>query len=192
MRISRERNRRRVAAGVCLISVTVILTKKKSAPTSTFFDFFFETSRRARSFPRGNGTEKKFSRLKKRRGGESIPGSMNLVIFKTAALLILSNCFMTYAWYGHLKGLKTAPLFIAVLASWGIAFFEYMIMVPANRLGYGGGLALGQLKIMQEVITLCVFVPFALLFMGEKWRWDYLWAFLCIVGAVYFVFRDKA
>ena len=192
MSVSRERNRRRVAAEACLISLTVILTKKKSAPTSTFFDFFFETSRRARSFPRGNGTEKKFSRLKKRRGGESIFGSMNLVIFKTAALLILSNCFMTYAWYGHLKGLKTAPLFIAVLASWGIAFFEYMIMVPANRLGYGGGLALGQLKIMQEVITLCVFVPFALLFMGEKWRWDYLWAFLCIVGAVYFVFRDKA
>ena len=191
MRISRERNRRRVAAGACLISVTAILTKKKSVRASSF-SFFFETSRRARSLPRGNGTEKKFSRLKKRRGGESIFGSMNLVIFKTAALLILSNCFMTYAWYGHLKGLKTAPLFIAVLASWGIAFFEYMIMVPANRLGYGGGLALGQLKIMQEVITLCVFVPFALLFMGEKWRWDYLWAFLCIVGAVYFVFRDKA
>ena len=192
MRISRERNRRRVAAGACLISLTAILTKKKSALTSTFFDFFLRLRAARISAPAGTERKKEFSRLKKRRGGESIPGSMNLVIFKTAALLILSNCFMTYAWYGHLKGLKTAPLFIAVLASWGIAFFEYMIMVPANRLGYGGGLALGQLKIMQEVITLCVFVPFALLFMGEKWRWDYLWAFLCIVGAVYFVFRDKA
>ena len=192
MRVSRERNRRRVAAGACLISLTAILTKKKSAPTSTFFDFFLRLRAARISAPAGTERKKEFSRLKKRRGGESIPGSMNLVIFKTAALLILSNCFMTYAWYGHLKGLKTAPLFIAVLASWGIAFFEYMIMVPANRLGYGGGLALGQLKIMQEVITLCVFVPFALLFMGEKWRWDYLWAFLCIVGAVYFVFRDKA
>lgn len=116
---------------------------------------------------------------------------MNLVLLKTVGLLVLSNCFMTYAWYGHLKSLKTAPLLIAVLASWGIAFFEYLIMVPANRIGYTGGLELGQLKIMQEVITLCVFVPFALIFMGEKWRWDYLWAFICLVGAVYFVFRGK-
>lgn len=98
---------------------------------------------------------------------------------------------MTYAWYGHLKGLKTAPLLIAVLISWGIAFFEYLIMVPANRIGHVGGLELGQLKILQEVITLCIFVPFALIFMGEKWRWDYLWAFFCIIGAVFFVFRDK-
>ena len=192
MRVSRERNRRRVAAGACLISLTAILTKKKVLRQALFSIFFLRLRAARIPAPAGTGREKEFSRLKKRRGGESIPGSMNLVIFKTAALLILSNCFMTYAWYGHLKGLKTAPLFIAVLASWGIAFFEYMIMVPANRLGYGGGLALGQLKIMQEVITLCVFVPFALLFMGEKWRWDYLWAFLCIVGAVYFVFRDKA
>ena len=116
---------------------------------------------------------------------------MNAVILKTAALLVLSNCFMTFAWYGHLKGLKTAPWMVAVLMSWGIAFFEYFIMVPANRIGYTGGLELGQLKIMQEVITLAVFVPFALLFMGEKWRWDYLWAFLCMVGAVYFVNRAK-
>lgn len=86
---------------------------------------------------------------------------MNPVIVKTAALLVLSNCFMTFAWYGHLKGLKTAPWIVAVVASWGVAFFEYLIMVPANRLGYAGGLELGQLKIMQEVITLSVFVPFA-------------------------------
>ncbi len=116
---------------------------------------------------------------------------MNLVILKTVGLLILSNCFMTYAWYGHLKSLKTAPLLIAVFASWGVAFFEYLIMVPANRIGYAGGMELGQLKIIQEVVTLCVFVPFALIFMGEKWRWDYLWAFICLVGAVYFVFRGK-
>lgn len=116
---------------------------------------------------------------------------MSSVILKTAALLALSNCFMTFAWYGHLKGLKSAPWIIAVLMSWGVAFFEYLIMVPANRIGYSGGLELGQLKIMQEVITLSVFVPFALLFMGEKWRWDYLWAFACLVGAVYFVFRGN-
>lgn len=127
--------------------------------------------------------------MRRRRG--SISRFMNLVLLKTVGLLVLSNCFMTYAWYGHLKSLKTAPLLIAVLASWGIAFFEYLIMVPANRIGYTGGLELGQLKIMQEVITLCVFVPFALIFMGEKWRWDYLWAFICLVGAVYFVFREK-
>lgn len=116
---------------------------------------------------------------------------MNSVLLKTALLLALSNCFMTFAWYGHLKSLKTAHWMIAVLMSWGVAFFEYLIMVPANRIGYTGGLELGQLKIMQEVITLSVFVPFALIFMGEKWRWDYLWAFCCLIGAVYFVFRDK-
>ena len=116
---------------------------------------------------------------------------MNWVLLKTVGLLVLSNCFMTYAWYGHLKSLKAAPLLIAVLASWGVAFFEYLIMVPANRIGYAGGIELGQLKIIQEVVTLCVFVPFALIFMGEKWRWDYLWAFICLVGAVYFVFRGR-
>lgn len=131
-------------------------------------------------------------RLEKRGARREHFAKMNPVIFKTAALLVISNCFMTFAWYGHLKGLKTAPLIVAILASWGVALFEYMIMVPANRIGYAGGLELGQLKIMQEVITLCVFVPFALLFMGEKWRWDYLWAFLCLVAAVWFVFRAKA
>jgi len=117
---------------------------------------------------------------------------MNLVIFKTAALLVISNCFMTFAWYGHLRGLKTAPLIVAILASWGVAFFEYAVMIPANRIGYTGGLTLGQLKIMQECVTLCVFVPFALIFMGEKWHRDYLFAFLCLVAAVWFVFRNKA
>lgn len=114
---------------------------------------------------------------------------MNPAIWQTAGLLCLSNLFMTFAWYGHLKNQKAAPLLIAVLASWGIAFFEYLIMVPANRIGSAGGLQLGQLKIMQEVVTLLVFVPFAVLYMGEKWKWDYLWAGLCVMGAVYFVFR---
>ncbi|MCR5184380.1 MAG: DMT family protein [Opitutales bacterium] len=110
---------------------------------------------------------------------------------KVSGLLILSNLFMTYAWYGHLRTGTDKPLFWVILMSWGVAFFEYMIMVPANRIGYAGGLELGQLKVMQEVITLLVFVPFSLLLMDEKWRWDYLWAFFCIVGAVFFVFRNK-
>ena len=113
-------------------------------------------------------------------------------IVRVIALLICSNVFMTFAWYGHLKNLANKPWYIAALISWGIALFEYLLQVPANRLGHAGGVSLAQLKIMQEVITLAVFVPFALLFMGEKWRWDYLWAFLCLVGAVYFVFRGKA
>ena len=114
---------------------------------------------------------------------------MNSAFWQTAGLLCLSNLFMTYAWYGHLKTLRGKPLLIAVLVSWGIAFFEYLLQVPANRIGASGGLQLGQLKIMQEVITLLVFVPFALLYMGERWRWDYLWAGMCLIGAVYFVFR---
>jgi uncharacterized protein (DUF486 family) len=114
---------------------------------------------------------------------------MNPAIWQTAGLLCLSNLFMTFAWYGHLKSQKATPLLIAVLASWGIAFFEYLIMVPANRIGNAGGLQLGQLKIMQEVVTLLVFVPFAIFYMGERWKWDYLWAGLCVMGAVYFVFR---
>ncbi len=104
-------------------------------------------------------------------------------------LLALSNVFMTFAWYGHLKSLSGRPVFIAIVASWGIAFFEYAIMVPANRLGHTSGLELGQLKILQEVVTLLVFVPFALLYMGERWKWDYLWAFFCLLAAVWFVFR---
>lgn len=107
---------------------------------------------------------------------------------RTVFLLTLSNVFMTFAWYGHLKGLRTAPLYLAILASWGIAFFEYLIQVPANRLGYGA-FSLGQLKILQEVIALTVFVPFAVLYMGQPLKLDYLWAGLCLGGAAYFIFR---
>lgn len=110
-------------------------------------------------------------------------------IVSTVALLILSNLFMTFAWYGHLKNLKTAPLIIAILASWGIALFEYMFQVPANRIG-ATTLTLPQLKIIQEVITLAVFVPFAIFYMGQPVKLDYLWAAFCIMGAVYFIFRS--
>jgi len=96
--------------------------------------------------------------------------------------------FMTLAWYGHLKNLSTAPWYVAALASWGIALFEYLLQVPANRIGYQQ-FSLAQLKIIQEVVTLTVFVPFALLYMGQPIKLDYLWAALCLVGAVYFVFR---
>lgn len=111
----------------------------------------------------------------------------------TIAMLTVSNVFMTYAWYGHLRTMKDSPWWIAALLSWGIALAEYLIMVPANRLGYAGGLTGAQLKILQECITLVVFVPFMLFFLGEKWRWDFLWAFFCILGAVFFIFRpDRA
>ena len=106
----------------------------------------------------------------------------------TVALLLASNVFMTFAWYGHLKTLNAKPWFIAALISWGIAFFEYMIMVPANRIGYTE-LSVGQLKIMQEVITLAVFVPFSVCVMHQPLKLDYLWAGLCLLGAVYFIFR---
>ncbi len=96
---------------------------------------------------------------------------------------------MTFAWYGHLKNLNSKPLIIAILLSWGIAFFEYAVQVPANRLGHNGNLTLGQLKIMQEVITLSVFVPFSILYMRESFKLNYVWAGLCMVGAVYFIFR---
>ncbi len=108
----------------------------------------------------------------------------------TVLLLIGSNLFMTYAWYGHLRTLRTAPLYIAVLASWGVALFEYALQVPANRLGYGR-FSLGQLKIMQEMITLAVFVPFSIVYMKEEPKLDYLWAALCIGGAAYFIFRSR-
>ena len=98
---------------------------------------------------------------------------------------------MTYAWYGHLKTLRGAPWWQAALVSWGVALFEYLLQVPANRLGYGR-FTLGQLKIMQEVITLSVFVPFAVLYMKEKVKLDYVWAALCMAGAVYFIFRSRA
>ncbi|MBO4304829.1 MAG: DMT family protein [Lentisphaeria bacterium] len=110
------------------------------------------------------------------------------VIVKTVLLLVASNLFMTFAWYGHLKNLSSKPWYIAALISWGIAFFEYMIQVPANRIGYGA-LSLAQLKILQEVITLSIFVPFSMLYMKEGFRLDFIWAALCMVGAVYFMFR---
>ncbi|MBE6364563.1 MAG: hypothetical protein E7053_02280 [Lentisphaerae bacterium] len=115
---------------------------------------------------------------------------LNPVILKTVILLILSNCFMTYAWYGHLKNLGSKPLIIAVLISWGIAFFEYLIQVPANRIGHDGHLTLAQLKIMQEIISLSVFVPFSVLFMGEPLRWNFLFAGICMIGAVFFIFKS--
>jgi uncharacterized protein (DUF486 family) len=110
------------------------------------------------------------------------------VIAQTVGLLVLSNVFMTFAWYAHLRNLNDRPWFIAALASWGIALFEYLLQVPANRIGHTQ-LELGQLKIIQEVITLTVFVPFAWLYMREPVRLNYLWAGLCLCGAVYFVFR---
>jgi hypothetical protein len=106
----------------------------------------------------------------------------------SAALLVASNVFMTFAWYAHLKNLSSKPWWIAALASWGIALLEYLLQVPANRIGYTQ-LSLAQLKIMQEIITLVVFVPFAIFYMHQPLKLDYLWAALCIVGAVYFVFR---
>lgn len=110
------------------------------------------------------------------------------ITLQTAVLLILSNIFMTFAWYAHLKDLRDKPWIIAALISWGIAFFEYLLQVPANRIGYTA-LNLGQLKIMQEVITLGVFIPFSIYYMNEPFRLDFVWAGMCMVGAVYFVFR---
>lgn len=107
---------------------------------------------------------------------------------QTAGLLILSNVFMTFAWYGHLKNLATKPWWIAALVSWGIALFEYLLQVPANRIG-ATEFSIAQLKIMQEVITLAVFVPFAVYYMNQPVKLDFLWAGLCLLGAVYFVFR---
>jgi len=108
----------------------------------------------------------------------------------TVALLCCSNVFMTFAWYGHLKNLSTKPWIVAALISWGIALFEYLIQVPANRVGHEV-MSLGQLKIIQEVITLTIFFPFAVFYMKEKMTWDYLWAGLCLLGAVFFIFRSK-
>ena len=106
----------------------------------------------------------------------------------TAGLLVCSNIFMTFAWYAHLRDLRSKPLLVAILASWGIAFFEYVLQVPANRAGFGS-FSLAQLKVLQEVITLTVFVPFAAYYMGQPVKLDFLWAGLCLIGAVYFVFR---
>ena len=118
-----------------------------------------------------------------------------LGILATVGMLVASNLFMTFAWYWHLKlqkpGASSWPIIVIVVVSWLIAFVEYLIAVPANRLGSASGMNVAQLKITQEVITVCVFIPFMMIFMGEKWRWDYLWAFLCMVGAVYFVNRSR-
>ena len=109
--------------------------------------------------------------------------------FQFVGLLVLSNIFMTFAWYGHLKNLQGSPWYVAALLSWGIALFEYLLQVPANRIG-ATVLDVGQLKIMQEVITLAVFVPFAVFYLGQPLKLDYLWAGLCLLGAVYFIFRS--
>jgi uncharacterized protein len=111
-------------------------------------------------------------------------------VLRATILLVLSNLFMTFAWYGHLKNLQSRSWFVAALISWGIAFFEYLLQVPANRIGYTT-LSLGQLKMLQEVITLGVFVPFAVLYMRQPLKLDYLWAGLCLLGAVYFMFRQQ-
>ncbi|MBN1593230.1 MAG: DMT family protein [Candidatus Coatesbacteria bacterium] len=108
----------------------------------------------------------------------------------TVLLLCCSNVFMTFAWYGHLRNLAHRPWLIAAIVSWGIALFEYLLQVPANRIGHGV-MTVGQLKILQEVITLAIFVPFSVLYMKEKVTLDYLWAGLCILGAVFFLFRAK-
>ena len=108
----------------------------------------------------------------------------------TIAMLLISNIFMTFAWYAHLKDISQKRWIIAALVSWGIALFEYLFQVPANRIGYTV-LSVGQLKVMQEIITLTVFVPFAVFYMKEPLKLDYLWAGLCLVGAAYFIFRDK-
>ncbi|GIK52265.1 MAG: DMT family protein [Planctomycetaceae bacterium] len=107
----------------------------------------------------------------------------------TPLLLVGSNIFMTYAWYGHLRDAKDKAIWIAVLVSWGVAFFEYCLQVPANRMGKAAGYDLGQLKVMQEVITMGVFALFAIFYMGEKLRLDFLWATLCLIGAAFFMFR---
>jgi uncharacterized protein (DUF486 family) len=112
------------------------------------------------------------------------------VVLTTSLLLIASNVFMTFAWYAHLKNLSDRPWWIAALASWGIALFEYLLQVPANRIGHQT-LSLGQLKILQEAITLTVFVPFAVFYMKEQVKLDYLWAALCLAGAVFFIFRAR-
>ena len=111
------------------------------------------------------------------------------VFFQTAGLLVLSNIFMTFAWYGHLKNMNSRAWYIAALVSWGIALFEYLLQVPANRIG-ATQFSLAQLKIMQEAITLTVFVPFAMFYMNQPFKLDYVWAALCLVGAVYFIFRS--
>ena len=116
-------------------------------------------------------------------------GLVSNPLLVTALMLAVSNLFMTFAWYGHLKNLSTSPWYVAALISWGIALFEYLIQVPANRIGYTS-FSLGQLKVMQEVIALSVFVPFAVLYMNQPLKLDYLYAAMCLMGAVFFIFRE--
>jgi uncharacterized protein len=113
---------------------------------------------------------------------------MHWTMIRTVGLLTCSNVFMTFAWYGHLRNLSSRPWYAAAIASWGIALFEYLLQVPANRIG-AQQLSLAQLKILQEAITLSVFVPFAVLYMRQSVSWNYLWAAVCVMGAVYFMFR---
>jgi len=117
-------------------------------------------------------------------------GMKSLILLKTASLLVCSNTFMTFAWYAHLRNWNDKKWYIAAVLSWGIAFFEYLLQVPANRIGYTA-LSLAQLKITQEIITLSVFVPFALFYMHKPFRLDFLWSGLCLVGAAYFMFRSS-
>jgi len=117
---------------------------------------------------------------------DSIPAPVRTIVLLTA-----SNVFMTIAWYGHLRTLEHRPWIVAALVSWGIALFEYLLQVPGNRIGFASGMTLAQLKILQEVITLLVFIPFAFVFMQQPLKLDFLWACLCMVGAVYFVFRSQ-
>ena len=111
-------------------------------------------------------------------------------VLTSMLLLMCSNVFMTFAWYGHLKDMSSKPWIIAAIVSWGIALFEYMLQVPANRIGHTA-LSVGQLKIMQEVIALGIFVPFSVFYLTEEIKLDYLWAALCMLGAVFFIFREK-
>ena len=107
----------------------------------------------------------------------------------TILLLLCSNVFMTFAWYAHLKNLNHKALWIAIALSWSIAFFEYLFQIPANRIGFNNGISLAQLKILQEIMTFSVFIPFAVFYMQQTLSWNFLWAALCMVGAVYFIFR---
>jgi uncharacterized protein (DUF486 family) len=117
---------------------------------------------------------------------QSIPLSLQTIL-----LLVASNVFMTFAWYGHLRNMAVAPWYTAALVSWGIALFEYLLQVPANRIGFQqAGFTVAQLKIMQEVITLTLFVPFAMVYLNQPFKMDFVWAGLCMVGAVYFIFRS--
>lgn len=111
------------------------------------------------------------------------------ILLQTILLLLIANIFMTFAWYAHLRDLNTKPLYIAILVSWGIAFIEYLFQIPANRIGFTQ-LNLAQLKILQEVLTLAVFVPFSIFYMNQPIKLDYLWAGLCLMGAVYFIFKS--